>query len=64
VNFRLFIFCAFSVLGRAAHIAAHIAATLAKSAVGAGVLLRYFLLHIYILQSFARLLLQSKTEFS
>jgi hypothetical protein len=52
MNFRLFIFATLFMLGRAAHIAAHIVAVLAKGAVGARVLFRDFLFHNCILQSF------------
>ena len=50
MNFGLFFFFLFLMVGRAAQVAARIAAALAKGAVRAGILLRYLLLHKYILQ--------------
>ena len=50
MNFRLFMFLLFLMVGRAAQVAARIAAALAKGAVRAGILLRNLLVHKYILQ--------------
>jgi hypothetical protein len=51
MNFGLFFFLFFLMVGGAAQVAARIAAALAKGAVRAGILLRYLLVHKYILQS-------------
>lgn len=50
MNFWLFIFLLFLMVGRAAQVAACFAAALAESAVRAGIFLRYLLVHKYILQ--------------
>jgi hypothetical protein len=50
MNFWFFPFLLFLVLGRAAQVAPCLTAALAKGAVRAGILLRYLLVHTYILQ--------------
>ncbi len=53
MNFWLFVLCPFLMVRRAAHVAARIAAVLAKGTVSAGILLRRLFIHRYILQPFA-----------
>jgi hypothetical protein len=50
MDFWLFFFLFFLMVGGAAQVAARIAAALAKGAVRAWILLRYLLVHKYILQ--------------
>ena len=50
MDFWLFLLLLFLMVRRAAQVAAGVAAALAKGAVRAGILLRYLLVHKYILQ--------------